>query len=254
MGRPHGPFGVRDIRRDLSRRAGSFSGRDRNGGAERDRTADLCVANAALSQLSYGPTAIFCPGKLKPGTGVPASGSHLRAVLSERQASPGGVVPGWTSGGKACTISVMGIELARILVPIYFSEHAESVVEWAGHLAEEHGSEIVLLHVYHVPVEFQQVEGAYLPADFWTSLKEEAKRQLAQFGSGLRERGLPVEEVTREGYPATVIEDEAARIGADLVVIGSRGRTGLKHLLLGSIAERVVQKAPCPVLTVKRRD
>ena len=72
--------------------------------------------------------------------------------------------------------------------------------------------------------------------------------------SGLRERGLPVEEVTREGYPATVIEDEAARIGADLVVIGSRGRPGLKHLLLGSIAERVVQKAPCPVLTVKSRD
>ena len=48
-----------------------------------------------------------------------------------------------------------------------------------------------------------------------------------------------------------MIEEEAERLGADLIVIGSRGRSGLKHLLLGSIAERVVQKAPCPVLTVK---
>jgi len=48
-----------------------------------------------------------------------------------------------------------------------------------------------------------------------------------------------------------VIEEEAERLGADLIVIGTRGLSGLKHMLLGSIAERVVQRAPCPVLTVK---
>jgi nucleotide-binding universal stress UspA family protein len=145
----------------------------------------------------------------------------------------------------------MQIQVRRILVPIDFSEHAEAVVEWAAHLAEEHESEIVLLHVYHLPVEFQQMEGAYLPSDFWNSVKEEAKRQLSAYGDRLRARGLRVSEEAREGYPATVIEEEVERQSADLVVIGSRGRTGLKHLLLGSIAERVVQKAPCPVLTVK---
>ena len=62
-----------------------------------------------------------------------------------------------------------------------------------------------------------------------------------------------METVVREGYPVTVIEEEAATCGADLVVIGTRGHGGLKHLLLGSIAERVVQKAPCPVLAVKTR-
>jgi nucleotide-binding universal stress UspA family protein len=148
----------------------------------------------------------------------------------------------------------MSIQVRRILVPIDFSEHAEAVVEWAAHLAEEHSSRVVLLHVYHLPVEFQQMEGAYLPADFWNSVKEEAKRQLAHYGDRLRARGLDVDEVTREGYPATVIEEEVERQGADMVVIGSRGRTGLKHLLLGSIAERVVQKAPCPVLTIKTPD
>jgi nucleotide-binding universal stress UspA family protein len=145
----------------------------------------------------------------------------------------------------------MTIQVKRILVPIDFSEHADSVIEWAAHLAEEHRSEIVLLHVYHLPVEFQQVEGAYLPADFWTSVKDEAKRTLAEYGERLRARGLTVREVVREGYPATMIEEEVTGQEADLIVIGSRGRTGLKHMLLGSIAERVVQKAPCPVLTVK---
>jgi len=57
--------------------------------------------------------------------------------------------------------------------------------------------------------------------------------------------------VVREGYAATAIVDEAIELGADLIVIGTHGLSGLKHMLLGSVAERVVQKAPCPVLTVK---
>ncbi len=148
----------------------------------------------------------------------------------------------------------MTIQVRVILVPVDFSEHADSVIEWAAHLAEEHGSRLLLLHAYHLPVEFQQVEGAYLPADFWNSVKDESKKQLAVYGEQLRARGLEVEELTREGYPATVIEEAAEQLEADLIVIGSRGRSGLKHLLLGSIAERVVQKAPCPVLTVKSPD
>jgi nucleotide-binding universal stress UspA family protein len=145
----------------------------------------------------------------------------------------------------------MTIQVRLILVPVDFSEHAASVIQWATHLAEEHASAVTLLHVYHLPVEFQQVEGAYLPADFWNSVKDEAKQQLSTYAEDMRGHGLQVEEIAREGYPATVIEEEAVRLGADLIVIGSRGRSGLKHLLLGSIAERVVQKAPCPVLTVK---
>ncbi len=148
----------------------------------------------------------------------------------------------------------MDIDVRRILVPVDLSKHAEAVVAWAAHLAEEHGSEIVLLHVYHLPVEFQQMEGAYLPGDFWNSVKDDAKQQLESLGDQLRARGLSVTEITREGYPATVIEEEVERRQADMIVIGSRGRTGLKHMLLGSIAERVVQKAPCPVLTVKAHE
>jgi len=148
----------------------------------------------------------------------------------------------------------MSIQINRILCPIDFSPHAESVLEWAAHLAQEHASTVVLLHAYHLPVEFQQLEGAYLPADFWVNVKEDAAASLARFAERLRDAGLTVEECLREGYPATVIEEEAAAQAADLIVIGSRGLSGLKHLLLGSIAERVVQKAHCPVLTVSHHD
>jgi nucleotide-binding universal stress UspA family protein len=147
----------------------------------------------------------------------------------------------------------MTIDIRRILVPIDFSEHAEYVIEWASHLASEHASHLILLHVYHLPVEFQQLEGAYLPPDFWANVKKEADQSLSRYVGELREQGLDVEAVVREGYPATVIVDEAEAQRADLVVIGTHGLSGLKHLLLGSIAERVVQKASCPVLAVKRR-
>jgi nucleotide-binding universal stress UspA family protein len=160
---------------------------------------------------------------------------------------------GWTARREEFTLSSV-ISVERILVPIDFSPHADAVVEWAAHLALEHDSEIVLLHAYHLPVEFQQLEGAYLPADFWANVKEEAMGSLKAQGELLRAQGISVSETVREGYPASVIEEEACRQKADLIVIGCRGLSGLKHLLLGSIAERVVQRAPCPVLTVKTPD
>jgi nucleotide-binding universal stress UspA family protein len=145
----------------------------------------------------------------------------------------------------------MSIEIRRILIPLDFSHHAEAILEWGAHLAKEHGSQVILVHAYHLPVEFQQLEGAYLPPDFWTNVKTEAQQVLERHAERLRAQGVAVETVVREGYPATVIQEEAEEQHADLIVIGTRGLSGLKHLLLGSVAERVVQKAPCPVLTVK---
>ncbi len=146
------------------------------------------------------------------------------------------------------------IQVQRILVPLDFSDQAPMVLDWAAHLAKEHGSRVVLLHAYHLPVEFQQLEGAYLPPDFWSNVKVEAEQSLSRYAEELERRGIQVESVVREGYPATVIVDEAASQPVDLIVIGTHGLSGLKHLLLGSIAERVVQRAPCPVLTVKTPD
>ncbi|MDH3519328.1 MAG: universal stress protein [Myxococcales bacterium] len=145
----------------------------------------------------------------------------------------------------------MTIDLRRILVPVDFSESTPLLIEWAAHLAQQHGAAVTLLHAYHLPVEFQQLEGAYLPPDFWAGVKAEAEQSLSRLAAELAQRGITAEQVVCEGYAATAIVEEAAARGVDLIVIGTHGLSGLKHLLLGSIAERVVQKAPCAVLTVK---
>jgi nucleotide-binding universal stress UspA family protein len=133
----------------------------------------------------------------------------------------------------------MTIDIRRILVPVDVSESTPPLLlEWAAHLAKEHGSAVKL-------------EGAYLPPDFWDSVKSEAEESMQRLASGLEAQGIQVESAVCEGYPATVIAEEAASREADLIVIGTHGLSGLKHMLLGSIAERVVQKAPCPILTVK---
>ena len=145
----------------------------------------------------------------------------------------------------------VSIEVSKILVPVDFSDNTPAILEWAAHLAEEHDSQVVVLHAYHLPVEFQQLEGAYLPPDFWASVRQESETSLARYAGEIERRGIAVETAVCEGYAATVIVEEAALRDIDLIVIGTHGRSGLKHLLLGSIAERVVQKAPCPVLTVR---
>ncbi len=148
----------------------------------------------------------------------------------------------------------MSVQIGTILAPLDFSDHADGILDWAVHLAKAHGSRLVLMHAYHLPVEFQQMEGAYLPAEFWTQVKSEAEKTLEGHAARLRGEGIEVVVKVVEGYPATAIEDTAKGENADLIVIGTHGHTGLKHLLLGSVAERVVQKAPCPVLTVKTGD
>ena len=143
------------------------------------------------------------------------------------------------------------IRIQRILAPVDFSESTPLLLEWATHLAREHGASLTLLHAYHLPVEFQQIEGAYLPPDFWASVRSDAEGSLIRLAEPLRASGLEVEIALCEGYAGNVIVEESARREVDLIVIGTHGLSGLKHLLLGSIAERVVHKAHCPVLSVK---
>ena len=82
------------------------------------------------------------------------------------------------AGWRACRSTS-----SEILVPVDFSENTPSLLEWAAHLAEEHGSQVVLLHAYHLPVEFQQLEGAYLPPDFWASVRQEAEASLGRYAA-----------------------------------------------------------------------
>jgi nucleotide-binding universal stress UspA family protein len=144
-----------------------------------------------------------------------------------------------------------------VLVPTDFSEDAALAVETALRILGEPqpGQRVVLLHAYHLPVEFAPLAGRIpIGPALLAEACDEACARLEPTAELLRGRGFEVDAIAREGYPPSVIADLAREREVDLIAMGTHGRSGLKHALLGSTAERVVQHAPCPVLTVRRID
>jgi len=133
-----------------------------------------------------------------------------------------------------------------ILVPTDFSPFAGEAVRIASSLTREHSAKLILLHVAPRPVT--SVAGMSVPPEppiDWSGLKAE----LDTVAAGIK--SVVIETRLVEGIPTDAIVDFAREVGADLIVIGSHGRTGLGRVLMGSVAEHVVRKAGCPVLTVK---
>ena len=90
-----------------------------------------------------------------------------------------------------------------------------------------------------------------IPTEFWAGVRDAATRRVEAAVASARAAGIAVEPHLVEGPPAEAIREVAEQTSADLIVIGTRGHTGLKHVLLGSVAERTLRHAPCAVLTVK---
>ena len=152
-------------------------------------------------------------------------------------------------GPRETTVSASAI--SRILVPTDFSEHAKHAAVTAGELAKALGASIHLLHVLNLPVQAVTPEAAVVPVGFWKELRAHAERQLDAEKKQLEAKGVSVTSEVFEDVPGFAISGAAERSKADLIVMGSRGLSGLKHIVLGSVAERTVRSAPCPVLTVK---
>jgi nucleotide-binding universal stress UspA family protein len=144
--------------------------------------------------------------------------------------------------------------IKTIVVPTDFSDDATLAIRTAERVfgPEDRDSKLVLVHAYHLPVEFTALGAVPMAPRLFADAAEQARERLEQTAKPLRETGLRVETVAQEGYPPLVIEEAAREANADLITMGTHGRSGLRHLLLGSTAERVVQHAPCPVLTIRR--
>jgi nucleotide-binding universal stress UspA family protein len=145
--------------------------------------------------------------------------------------------------------------LRRALVADDFSGEARSAVETAASpLAAETGEtiELVLLHVCAPPVVYGADGVSVATAEAMSELEAGAREGLESLAARLRSPRLAVEAVVGHGAPADTIIDEARRRAVDLVAVGTRGRSGLAHLLLGSVAERVLHHAGCPVLVVRQ--
>jgi universal stress protein A len=140
---------------------------------------------------------------------------------------------------------------AILLVAIDFSPDSERALELSIELAEQFGASIHLVHSYLPAQELAPPYLTELAREFIERIEGEAGHGLERARDRVRERGIPCEtHLTRE-IPAAAIPELAGKLGADLIVMGTRGNTGLKHLLLGSVAERTLRTAPCPVLTAR---
>jgi nucleotide-binding universal stress UspA family protein len=140
----------------------------------------------------------------------------------------------------------------HVLVPTDFSHDAEGAAHAVRALFGGDGVRLKLLHAYHLPVEYTAYGTIPTSIPFHADAPTVAEEKLAEAAAALTATGLTVETVAKEGFPPEVIVDTARDLEVDLVAMGTHGRTGLRHLLLGSNAERVIEHAPCPVLTVRR--
>ena len=143
------------------------------------------------------------------------------------------------------------LRLKRILVPLDFSDLSKAALPWAAYLAAQFEAEIVLFHVVEkFPID--QLLGSELLNHTLVPLMKQAEADLEALATGLRKAtGINTSGVVREGKPFEQICRAAETSGADLIVQTTHGYTGLKHVWLGSTAERVVRHAVCPVLVVR---
>jgi nucleotide-binding universal stress UspA family protein len=145
------------------------------------------------------------------------------------------------------------IDLHRILVPTDFSKHSQNALKYAAAFAEKFGAEIFLLHVVQdlalfIPEAVSVAPPVVPPVEQLTAAVREA---LDRFVRENNLQGLTVHKEVREGTPFYEIIQAAREQDVDLIIMGTHGHSGLAHVLLGSVTEKVVRKAPCPVLTVR---
>ncbi len=149
--------------------------------------------------------------------------------------------------------------LRTILIPTDFSEDAERAIHTARALLAPPSAvaseiRLILLHAFNLPIEYTAYGPIPTSVHYLQDTGLDAERRLQEMTDRLTAEGLTVDWVAREGDPSVVIVEEAERRQADLIAMGTHGRSGLRHLLLGSTAERVVQHAKCPVMTIRRRE
>lgn len=140
--------------------------------------------------------------------------------------------------------------LKKILVPTDFSAESAKALRYASLLAEQFGATICLINVVETPSFISDMDNVYvLPSE--ESRAGDARTRLIKLAREKIDELIPVNPQVRVGTPFQEIVKAAKALQTDVIVIATHGYTGLKHVLLGSTAERVVRHAPCPVLVVR---
>ncbi|MFN9719822.1 MAG: universal stress protein [Planctomycetota bacterium] len=146
------------------------------------------------------------------------------------------------------------ITLNKILVPTDFSDFSKPALQYGCAMAARFGAELHLLHVVPDPAMLIPEAAAFSVEAMQSQTEQltiDANATLDKMPGDGWENGRPVVRAVRVGTAFLEIIDYAKKEEIDLIVIGTHGRSGLMHVLMGSVAERIVRKSPCPVLTVK---
>lgn len=147
------------------------------------------------------------------------------------------------------------ISMNRIIVPIDFSEYSKKALRYAVEFARRYTAEIVLVYVvepvvYPADFSFGQVAVPSMERELFERGEEQLKKLIAtEVGDAVTARSQ-----VRSGKPFVEIIACATEENADLIIIATHGHTGIEHVLFGSTAEKVVRKAPCPVLTLRDKE
>jgi len=145
------------------------------------------------------------------------------------------------------------IKLQRILVPTDFSDTARHALRYATSFAREYKAELLLLHVVETLAVGYASDLFPVPmAEVFEEFSSYARSELTKLAEECRATGVTVKELVVQGKPSAEILRVAAEQTADMIVLGTHGKGMLDQAIFGSTTERVVRKAPCPVLTVGR--
>ena len=145
------------------------------------------------------------------------------------------------------------IKLETILHPTDFSEPSNYALKYALSFAEEYKAKLVVCHVIEEVAKAMYFDMLQAPplAELMADIEAQAQKALDDLVPAEYREKLTIEHVIRKGVPFLEIVRCAEEIRADMIVCGTHGRTGLKHALFGSVAEKIVRKSPCPVLSVR---
>ena len=139
----------------------------------------------------------------------------------------------------------------KILVPTDFSDFSQQALEFALALAEKFRAKLYVMHVWELPMTGSLLPPEPYPEAVLTEEQTAAAEHLTKVTDELRASDFDAEPVFVFGKPYMEIVKAAADLDVDLIVLASHGRSGISRLVLGSVAEKVVRLAPCPVFTVK---
>ncbi len=142
--------------------------------------------------------------------------------------------------------------IKKILVPIDFSGYSKNLLNYANNFAKKFQAKIFLVHVVEpiiYPVDFSMGQIDFPATD--SEIATKAKEELHKLAETTIDKSIDSQVIIKSGKPFVEINETARELDIDLIIIATHGHTGVEHLLFGSTAEKVVRKAPCPVLTLR---